>query len=118
MLDSGKPIPQLTLDPWLFRKPTEPDQFNASYSADEFNTATNDEGYAVFDWLPDWDENRQLTIWPTTKEYHRQRGSYEYAKGDGTLTMKLTKLMPMRGRVTFADGRPAIAAAVVVRGES
>ncbi len=109
-----KPIEGVKLYPWLLAKKDQTEELNLSYMAEEFTVATDADGLAAFDWIPGWN-TRPITVWPMHTDYVHQRGNYDPAKGDGTLTMKLDRLVPVSGRVTLPDGAPA--AGILVRAQ-
>jgi hypothetical protein len=100
------PIAGITLYPWLLKKPDEPEEINLSYITETVQATTLSDGVAVFDWMPHWNE-RSVTVWPNSDDHVHQRGNYDPKTGDGTLVIKLDRLVPIGGRVTFADGSPA-----------
>ena len=119
VVDEGtsNPISGTRVYLWLTKKPSEPDDLNLSYFANQFAEYTNDDGEAVFDWLPSWEERKSLTFWPSHDDYAQLRVSYDIASGDDTLTVRLPKLVSLGGRVRDPDGRPAAGVSVRVVGE-
>ncbi|HJQ79095.1 MAG TPA: carboxypeptidase regulatory-like domain-containing protein, partial [Lacipirellulaceae bacterium] len=112
---SDAPITGITVYPWLLKKPEEPEDINLSFFTEMVEATTGSDGVAVFDWIPHWHE-RSITFWPNSDEHVRQRGNYDPKAGDGTLVIKLERLVPISGRVTFADGSPAAGITIDVCG--
>ncbi|HEY3393748.1 MAG TPA: carboxypeptidase regulatory-like domain-containing protein [Lacipirellulaceae bacterium] len=109
------PLEGLTVYPWLLKKPDQPEDINLSYFVDTVKATTDSEGVAVFDWIPHWQE-QLIQLWPVSDDHARQRGTYDPKTGDGALTIKLERLTPIGGRVTFADGSPAAGMTIAASG--
>jgi hypothetical protein len=104
---NNSPIAGTEVYLWLLNKPGEPDSFNVGYTPTEFRVATNEVGVAEFRGVPNW-KVHPLTFWPSNDGYVRDRIEFDPQKSpDGRLTVKLNLLVPVTGRVRFADGRPA-----------
>jgi hypothetical protein len=92
---------------WLLTKPGEPDSFNLWYTPTEFHATTDDTGFAEFRGVPDWNVH-PLVFWPNSNQYVHERIEFDPQEHpDGRLTVRLDRLVPVTGRVRFADGRPA-----------
>ncbi|QDT88485.1 hypothetical protein [Gimesia algae] len=102
----GTPLTGFHVVPWYLKKEGEPRDLNLSYFYSLVQSQTDKSGTASFDWIPHW-QKTALTIWPHNQEYEHQRSTYDPQKGQGTLTMKLEKLVPVSGKVTLPDGSPA-----------
>jgi hypothetical protein len=102
-----QPIEGMRLYPSRVKKPGEPDDFHTVLLGEARGAITDADGLATFNWLPTWDKNQSLVFWYTSEDYERVRGTYDYAAGDGTLTMKRFRLVPIRGQVRLPDGQPA-----------
>ncbi|MFV2070025.1 MAG: carboxypeptidase-like regulatory domain-containing protein, partial [Pirellulales bacterium] len=101
---------------WLLNKPDEPDSFNLTFTPTEFRATTDDTGVAEFRGVPDWNVY-PLIFRPTNDQYVDERIEFDPREHpDGRLTVKLDRLVPMTGRVRFADGRPAPSIKVNVAG--
>ena len=113
----GTPIAGVNVSPWYIKKPDQPQDLNLSFFYSLIEQPTDAAGVVVFRWIPDWHQT-PLTIWPRDKAYVRQRGTYDPKTGDGTLNIKLEKLVPISGQITFPDGSPAKGISVTVSGEA
>ena len=104
----GTPIPNISVYPWYFKKEGETDDLNLSFLMARQNIAqqTDKNGIVRFPWVPHWQKSR-VTIWPKTDEFVHQRAMYDPATGNGTLEMRLDRLVPMRGKVVLPDGKAA-----------
>ncbi|WP_198000242.1 carboxypeptidase regulatory-like domain-containing protein [Gimesia alba] len=112
----GTPIAGVKVYPWLLQKPDQTQDLNLSFFTSLVEQTTDAEGTVVFQWIPGW-QKLPLTIWPRDKEHVLQRGNYDPKTGDGTLTIKLEKLVPISGRITLPDGSPAKGISVSASGE-
>ncbi|RCS48247.1 hypothetical protein DTL42_13665 [Bremerella cremea] len=102
----GKPLPKVKTHVWLLKKEQESDQLNFSYYLDCFTRNTDATGSVAFNWFPAW-QKEATTVWPKIEGYVRARGMYEPVADAGTLNVKLDRLVPLRGKVTLPDGKPA-----------
>jgi RNA polymerase sigma factor (sigma-70 family) len=106
----GKPIVNMSLYPWYFRKPGESTEINSSWPKD-MRATTDENGVAVWTWLPTWQqglgEQALIQIWPLSKEYERVRLAWNTKDTSGTAKLVLQRLVPLSGKVTHADGAPA-----------
>lgn len=112
----GTPIAGVNVSPWYIKKPDQPQDLNLSYFYKLIQQTTDAEGNVVFGWIPRWHQT-PLTIWPRDQEHVHQRGSYDPKTGEGTLTIKLEKLVPISGKITLPDGSPAKGISVSASGE-
>ncbi len=114
----GKPIPKLRAYPWYFQKEGESDHLNLSILTRRpfMVQRTDEKGIVNFPWVPHWQKSR-VTIWPNTEEFVGERGMYDPATGNGTLEMRLDRLVPLHGKVVFPDGKPAGGIAIQVNGK-
>ncbi|MEW4526947.1 thioredoxin family protein [Maioricimonas sp. JC845] len=113
--DKGVPLEGVGLYPWVLRRGTNLASINLSYVADEILQRTDSDGRTTFGWLPKWNE-RPVTFWPQLEGYVHRRGTYDPKPGTGELTIRLQRLVPMRGRVVFPNGEPAAGAIISVVG--
>ncbi|TWU45696.1 Bacterial Ig-like domain (group 1) [Novipirellula aureliae] len=113
--DSGEPIANVSTYVWLLQKKSEANYLNLSYFTENFAQDTDDDGEVVFNWIPSWQESI-LQIWPNTDDFVRSRGTYDPSAGDGTTTIKLERLVPIRGQVTDTDGNPVKGINIVATG--
>lgn len=102
----GKPLPEVKTHVWLLKKEQESDQLNFSFYIDCFSRNTDATGTVTFDWFPEWQKGTTV-VWPNIEGYVRARGIYEPVADAGTLNVKLERLVPLRGKVTLPDGKPA-----------
>jgi beta-lactamase regulating signal transducer with metallopeptidase domain len=104
----GQPIRDAKAYVWLLQKPGEANELNLSFLTrrPQFRRQTNERGSLTFDWIPRWQE-QPVTIWPQAKEFARERGSYDPRSGNGEVTLRLNRLVPIRGKVITPDGKPA-----------
>ena len=115
-----KPIPEMGAYVWLLRKEGVVEELNLSYFMRSFNEQVNENGDIVFKWFPSWQKGG-TTVWPSAVRKAAQgfvhaRGSYDPVKDNGSLKMVLERLVPIRGTVTFADGKPAVGLTVGASG--
>lgn len=103
--DRQQPLKEIRPYPWLLKKDSEPDQLNLSYFNLAFSQETDATGKTTFNWIPAWQKS-PITVWPHTTEFVHARGNYDPQTGSGLLEMQLDRLVPIRGRVVDADGRP------------
>jgi hypothetical protein len=107
--DKDQPLAKATTYPWLIRKPnkgSQNDELNAGGLAD-FVRTTDDNGVAVFDFIPA-DNERQINFWVRIDGYcSPDRHLFDPKSSNSEVVAKLFPLVPIGGRVTFADGRPA-----------
>ncbi len=106
-----KPIPEMGAYVWLLQKEDEANQLNMSFFSTMFNEVANEEGELAFNWFPSW-QKMTTTVWPlgttkSTRGFVHKRAEYEPAAGTAPLKMMLERLVPIRGTVTFPDGKPA-----------
>ncbi|WP_197993119.1 hypothetical protein [Gimesia aquarii] len=113
---NDKPLAGIKVYPWLLKKPDQPQDLNLSFFIKLVQETTDKSGKAVFQWIPHW-QKTPITIWPRDKEHVHQRGNYDPKTAEGSLTLKLEKLVPLGGRVTLPDGSPAKEIAITVSGK-
>ncbi|MFG0331735.1 MAG: carboxypeptidase-like regulatory domain-containing protein, partial [Maioricimonas sp. JB049] len=114
--DDGQPLEGVRLYPWTLRRGMDSARINLSFIADEVTQSTDVDGRVTFDWLPAWHQ-RPVTFWPHVDGYVRRRGTYDPNEGGGELTIRLQRLVPIRGRVVHLSGEPAAGAAVSAVGK-
>ena len=114
--DAGAPIKGVSLFPWLVRKDSENDELNLSFFLDSFSQVTDANGKTTFSWIPTW-QSKGVTFWPTSEGYSGTRAIYSPAKDEGRLTISLTPLVSIRGRVLDETGEPAVGIVVKAKGE-
>ncbi|GAA5505025.1 carboxypeptidase regulatory-like domain-containing protein [Novipirellula caenicola] len=113
--DNGQPIPAIRTYVWLLKKDSQENQLNLSYFSEPLSESTDEHGELTFDWIPSW-QTTKIQIWPSSDEFVRSRGVYDPETGDGTFEMQLDRLVPIRGKVTAADGTPVPEITVSARG--
>ena len=112
----GGPIVGLKVYHWYLQKHDQPDMLNLSGLYERVSLTRDTAGEAFFDWIPNW-QKQEMAFWPESEDHFHQRGSYHPEKGDGTLTMTLDRLVPLRGKATHADGSPAAGVEISAGGE-
>lgn len=112
---TGIPIAKMPMYVWYFNKPGETTDLNLSGAVEEFLSITDMKGIATFDWLPTW-HTQELTFWPRSDEYVHLRLNVSPKSAEQTATLTLPRLEPLRGRVTYADGKPAAGIKIRVSG--
>ena len=114
----GTPVSNVQVYPWLLKKPSEPGDLNVSMFLRQLSQPTDARGVAVFDWIPKWNTQTSMTFWTHTEDYAHERESYDVTSNSGKLTMRLNKLVPIRGRVRDPDGNPVVGLKIVAAGVS
>lgn len=102
----GNPIPDANTSLWLLRKENEAAEMNLSYFGDMLAEDTDANGQVTFEWFPDW-QKEPVTVWPYVSNYVVERGVYDPVSKTGVLDFQLQRQIPIRGTVTFPDGKPA-----------
>ena len=115
-----KPIPGMGAYVWLLKKEGRAEQLNLSFFSRLFAEVANEDGDLVLNWFPSW-QKMTTTVWPmqvksSAKGFVHQRGEYDPVAGDGKLKIMLERLVPIRGTVTYPDGKPATGIAVGASG--
>jgi len=112
---AGEPIRDTQAYVWLLQKETRSDDLNLSFFTDAFIKSSEADGTVTFAWFPKW-QTGPTTIWPTAAGFVRTRGEYDPAAHNGVLEIQLEREVPIRGTVTFPDGKPAANIAVGASG--
>ncbi len=68
---------------------------------------TDENGEATLDWLPTWNAWPRLALNVDKADYRTFNAHVPHEEDAEPVTVKLDRLIPLRGRVVFADGRPA-----------
>ena len=102
----GTPIPGADTSIWLLGKRNEATVMNLSYFGDMLAEDTDANGQVSFEWFPDW-QKEPVTVWPYVSNYVGERGVYDPVSKTGVLDIQLQRQIPIRGTVTFPDGKPA-----------
>ena len=112
-----QPIPGSKAYVWLLQKPGETGELNLSNLTrrSPFMLQANERGRITFDWIPRWQE-QQMTIWPQARGFTHERGSYDPKSGTGEVTLRLDRLVPIRGKVLTPGGDPAAGISIDVAG--
>ncbi|MEQ1829573.1 MAG: thioredoxin family protein [Pirellula sp.] len=113
--EEKQPISDVQSYVWLLRKNERDEQMNLSYFADCFMSSTDSSGTVAFNWFPVW-QTEVTTVWPNAKGFVHSRGNYDPETHTGKLHMQLERLIPIRGTVTFPDGKPATGIAIAASG--
>jgi hypothetical protein len=113
--DHDKPLPELPVNSWYFEKPKKGGDLNVG-GTPEFSVLTDVQGRAVFHTVPA-DNVGRITFWARHQDYFApERTVFDPSSGADELKATLLPLVPVKGKVTFADGRPAPDAEVTVAG--
>ena len=111
--DQSKPMPGVTVYPWLFERPKKGGQFNTGGA---FLVTTDKAGVATFDMIPA-DNQGKITFWANAEGYFSpERSVFDPAGPAEDVVAVLLPLVPVRGTAKYADGRPAAGAEVSVVG--
>ena len=102
----GQPLEDVPTYVWLLKNKKNEEQLNVSMLANRLIAKTDAAGKVTFDWFPAWQKST-VTIWPHANGYAQTRGSYEPTTGKGKAEVQLARQIPLRGKVTFPDGKPA-----------
>ncbi|HVC96262.1 MAG TPA: M56 family metallopeptidase [Pirellulales bacterium] len=109
-----QPMAGLPVTPWYFEKPKKGDILNIG--GEHFRVLSDEHGGAVFRAVP-IDNSTPITFWTGREEHFMpERTVFDPQSGVTELTATLLPLVPVSGRVTFADGRPAAGAEVQIDG--
>jgi Protein of unknown function, DUF255 len=115
---TGKPITGVELYPWYFNLPKK-GQFNMTGVSSEelFTRLTDQQGVATFPFVPT-DNQGKVTFWMgKVAEYvPLERPTFDPQSKSDVLTTVMVPLERVRGKVTTAEGRPAVAAEVRAAG--
>lgn len=111
----GKPLSGIEIAPWLLKKEDQSETMNLSYFYELIQKKTDAAGVVDFPWIPEW-QTGQLIVWPRDNRYAHLRGLYDPQKGDGSLTMKLVKRVPISGQVLLPNGKPAAGITIQISG--
>lgn len=104
--EQNEPVPGVTVYPWYFERPNKGDHLNVS-GLQEFHVTTDGEGQAVFRFIPA-DVVGAITFWTLFDGYYTPgRPVFEPIGTSAEVVARLVALVPVRGKVTFADGSPA-----------
>jgi RNA polymerase sigma factor (sigma-70 family) len=112
----AKPIANMRMYPWYLIKPGETTDINLSGAGTEFDSMTNNQGVATWDWLPNW-QTQPVTIWPDNKDYGQRRLSWDPKAGGAAATLVLDRLEWLRGKVVHFNGAPAAGITVRIDGD-
>jgi len=113
--DADKPLAGVSVYPWLLYKGDDQKELNLSFLTELFTQETDTSGETILQWFPAW-HKKLLTIWTNVDGYERPRGNYYPENGNGTLVIKLNRLVPIRGQVLDEDRKPALGVEVVTHG--
>lgn len=105
-----KPVPGVAVVPWIIRKKGKLSYINL---ADLESLTTNEAGRVEFPWMPASLEGR-VTFLIRHPKYHCPKLPL-FESESVELTAHVLRVVPVRGKVTFADGSPA--AGVHLQGE-
>jgi uncharacterized GH25 family protein len=115
---AGKPIAGVELYPWYFSLPKK-GQFNMTAMSGEnlFTRLTDQQGVATFPFIPS-DNQGKVTFWMgKVADYAPlERPTFDPQAKSDAITTVMVPLERLRGKVTTAEGRPAVAAEVKASG--
>lgn len=111
--DDDRPVPGAYAYAWLLRRKGAWHQ--ANLGGRTVRSAVGPDGIAVFDWVPAELEGGVMFGAAGGEEFHTAASAGFQPGTEGDVTMRLVRRVPIAGRVTHADGRPA--AGVTVRAE-
>ncbi|HLN30290.1 MAG TPA: sigma-70 family RNA polymerase sigma factor [Gemmataceae bacterium] len=110
-----KPLPGVSVYPWYVERPRKGGHFNLS-GIDEFRATTDEAGTATFRIIPT-DNVGRVSFWAKTDNYFLpDQPSFDPKAQSNEVAIALEPLQLVRGKATFADGRPAAGAEVQVAG--
>jgi hypothetical protein len=101
----GRPLPDASCRVWLLRKESRNDELNLSFFpwVRQMADAT---GSLTIAWFPTW-QTEPVSISSSAEGYARERSEYNPSAPSDPLTVRLQRLVPLRGRLTLPDGTPA-----------
>jgi beta-lactamase regulating signal transducer with metallopeptidase domain len=105
---AGKPLPGIVLGPWSMRKKGKLSYVNLSgKELRDVSARTGPDGLARFEWIPP-DSEEGITILNMSEEYSLPDPPIqESSRPAGTLVARLVRNVPIGGKVTLPDGKPA-----------
>ncbi len=113
----GKGIAGVKIGPWSIQKADHEAEINPSAGLRHW-AVTGQDGVAVLDWLPAKFQQSIGILTHTDDWYtHEYSTSYQAEKPVDELTITLLPMVKLAGRVTYADGRPAVGATVSAEGQ-
>lgn len=111
----GRPLPGVEVSPWYFTKPQKGTMLNFSLREWTFHTA--EDGTATLRIIPR-DNIGQVVLWTRKDGYSApERCLFDPQTPAPELTARLVPPVPITGRVTFPDGRPAPQIPVIASGD-
>lgn len=112
----SQPIADVHNYVWLLQKESQPVELNLSYIFSLMSGQSNAAGVVRFDWFPSW-QTTPTTVWSNKDGYMYTRTQFDPATDVGTLAVQMKQTLPIRGTVTFPDGKPASGIQVSAVGE-
>lgn len=113
--EHGKPMSNVVVYPWYIERPKKGGDFNLS-GLEDFYVTTDAQGQATFHFIPS-DNTGAITFWTQLAGYYTpERPTFDPQSKSADVVARLVALSPVRGKVTFTDGRPAANAEILVRG--
>ncbi len=115
---ANKPVPGIDLVPWTIKKQGRLAAVNLSGAAalKYVSVRTNGDGLATFDWVPvGWQDG--ITILQLAEEYSLPDSPHlQPSDPQQTLVARLLRNVPIGGKVTRPDGKPAAGVLLQVEG--
>ncbi|MBL8814344.1 MAG: hypothetical protein JNM43_29520, partial [Planctomycetaceae bacterium] len=102
----GQPLVGAMVRPWLLRRDSASGFLNCSGFGSELTTLTDAQGTTEFPWFPAW-QKQNVVVWPSHPGFVRKRVVFQPDDVTGVQEIVLTRLVPIRGTVRYADGKPA-----------
>lgn len=110
------PMAGVVIYPWYFERPKKGDHFNIS-GVEDFHQTADAQGRAVFRMIPP-DNVGAITFWTQLDgHYTPERPTFDPQNKWSEVAARLVALVPVHGKVIFADGRPAANTAVTANGD-
>lgn len=103
--DQQQPVAGARIYPWLLNKDIENNHLNLSQYRGQFQVNSDANGMATIPWLPAWQQT-PVEIWSKWPGFVQTRTTYDPKTSAGSLAVSMSRLVPIRGTVRDADGRP------------
>ncbi len=105
---TGKALSGIALQPWTIHKKGKLGYVNFGGNLKHVQARTDKLGVASFEWLPRQLGDRAVTFLCAERSYHLPDApAFLPSKPDAPLVARLFSNVPIRGKVTLPDGKPA-----------